>query len=372
MKKNKELWVILLFLIWIGLFFAANLFAPQTEFSERENRYLQTRPKLSVSALRSGEFMQDFEEFCSDQFVLRDRWVTVKARCELFSGKKENNGIFLCEGERLIKPFTAPTDCTLSERAEAVTELAANLDVPVYLALIPDAAEIYGDLLPEGAPNDSEAEIIRKVCADAEAGNIDILSALTEHRDEEIFYRTDHHWTSLGAHYAGEAVCEAMGAESAKLTDLQPVTVSDSFYGTAFSSSGYTWIRPDSIQRFTDGSGITADRYDSSEPTAGGLYAEERLALKDKYTYFLGGNAPRVVIHGTETEKPVLLILRDSYADSLVPFLTPSYSEIHLLDLRYYLDSVKEYVTENKIDTVLVLYSVSNFCTDKGVLMMAE
>ena len=96
------------------------------------------------------------------------------------------------------------------------------------------------------------------------------------------------------------------------------------------------------------------------------------LDVKDKYSYFLGGNQALCVIETEHTDAPKVLVVRDSYSDSLAPFLTERFSEIHLFDLRYNLSSIKGYVEENNIDAVVVLYSLPNFTTDANLFLLAR
>ena len=348
---------------------------PDKDFSERENRYLQELPKFSFSSLFKGSFTEDFEDYCADQFPFRDKWITLNARYEQLSGKKQTNGVYLCEGDRLITPFTAPDAASLRRRVMAVEMLGEKLDVPLTLALIPDGAEIYGDLLPEGAPNDSQKKLIEDIGKLTDLPMADLLTPLQQHVNEEnaLFYRTDHHWTSYGAYLGYTGVCRALGIEPVPPESFRPETVTESFYGTAYSSSGYTWIAPDHMERYVDPSACTkAVSYRNGNGEEIPLYKEESLTIKDKYTYFLGGNTPRSVLYGTDESLPKLLLIRDSYSDSLAPFLLAHFSEIHLLDMRYYLGSPAEYAAENGMDQVLVIYSVSNFCDQNGVLALAE
>ena len=162
------------------------------------------------------------------------------------------------------------------------------------------------------------------------------------------------------------------------LTDYTPTVRSTEFYGTVFSSSGVRWVRPDTISTYVPDDGITvaSHTYDNKgnpveEPRQ--LYDTSFLSVKDKYSMFLGGNQPLgVVKNANNPDGPRLLIIRDSYADSLVPFLTPHFSEIHLLDLRYYKLSIADYIAQNGIDQALVLYSVPNFVTDSNLLWIAK
>ena len=152
-----------------------------------------------------------------------------------------------------------------------------------------------------------------------------------------------------------------MGLEAAPLDESQKVTVSEDFYGTLYSSSGVRWLPPDHIDRYISDEGVTVTAYPDGTPHPGSLYVDSFLSEKDKYSSFLGGNKPLCVIETGHTGAPKVLVIRDSYADSLAPFLTQSFSEIHLFDPRYNLTSVKDYVEQNEIDSVVVLYSISNF-----------
>lgn len=150
MKKRTSWGICGIFLAFIALFFLLNLFVPDRNFSEQENRSLQMTPDLSLDSILSGEFMSDFESYCSDQFVLRDQWISMKARFELMLGKSENNGVFLCQEEQLLEPFTAPTATDLNAKILSINALVENTEIPVFLGLIPSASEIYRDQLPAG------------------------------------------------------------------------------------------------------------------------------------------------------------------------------------------------------------------------------
>lgn len=373
MAKRGDRVIVILFVFFLGAFFLLNLALPDKEFSPQENRYLQTLPDFTFSALFRGEYTRDFESWCSDQFAGRDFWISLKARLELFQGKGENNGVYLCEGERLIEPFLSPERPELDRRILAVNMLAENAGVPVTLGLIPTASELYAALLPDGAPNDSQRETVSYIDSRVAARTADLLSPFSEHGGEPIFYRTDHHWTSLGAFYGYQGLADALGYVPKELGAFTPETVSEGFCGTAYSASGFFWVKPDEMQVFRPApEGLQIERYENGVPVSGRLYAPEMLETKDKYRFFLGGNTSQAVIRTENEGLPSLLILRDSYTDSLVPFLLDHFSEIHLLDLRYYRGSVLAYIRESGVDQALVLYSVENFCQDTNLALMTQ
>ena len=371
MKKTADIAIAAVFLGFLAAAFTLRLCLPARDFSERENRYLQQRPAFSFAALFSGDYTSRFESYTTDQFPFRDAWTTLKARCEILSGKRENNGVYYCGDGVLITRFDAPDDDFLRENACFVRTLSENVDVPVYFSLIPGAAEIQNSRLPDNAPTDSQRDVIDTAYAESGAITVDMLSALSEHSGEYIFYRTDHHWTTLGAFYGYNALRGSLALSPADLGSYSRETVSESFYGTSYSSSGFSWVPPDSIEVFVpNGNSVTVTNYNTGAPVVTPLYDESFLSVKDKYAFFLGGNSPRISIDTGATDKPRICILRDSYADSFVPFLLEDFSQIDMLDLRYYKESVSSYIRDGDFDIVLVMYSVANFCTDSNLFML--
>lgn len=369
MKKTSSILQIVVFLAFIGLFCVLHFVLPDREISGRES--LQTAPRFSFDTLFSGRLSKSLEDYVNDQFPFREGWITLKAGAELVSGREENNGVFLCENETLIEPFRAPEEGGVRRKLEAVNALAESAGAPVSFALIPSAAEIWSAMLPKGAPNDSQRDFINGCYAQIIADTADVRSVLAAHTGEPIYYRTDHHWTTLGAYYGYAALGEALGYDPLPLSAYSERVVTEDFYGTAWSSSGFSWVAPDSISAYVEPGDAAITVYPDGSPASGRLYAEEYLSQTDKYSYFYGGNTPLLKIE-TGNPGPKLLIVRDSYMDSLSPFLFPHFSEIHILDLRYYKSGLREYIETEGFDRVLVCYSVKNFVEDANLFLLSR
>jgi len=370
MSKKFSVFLTVLFCAFLGGICLVSLLLPKKEFSELENRYLQKFPKISVEQIASGKLMEDLEDYAADHIAGRDLWVALQAWCERLSGKRENNAVYFGRQETLLNRLDAPSPEVLEKDAGYVNALAENLDIPVYFGLIPSSAAIWADRLPEGAPTADEKQIIEDFYAKLDCRTVDLYTALWEHRAEDVYYRTDHHWTSLGAYYGYAALMDAMGLEPVPLDSLTPVTVTEDFNGTNFSRSGVRWLTPDSIQTYIPDEGVEVTSYFTGYPEEGSLYVDSFLEKKDKYSYFLGGNQPLCVIKTQNTDAPKLLLVRDSYSDSLAPFLTRNFSEIHLYDLRYNKNSLKKYVQEQEIDCAAVLYSIPNFASSRDLALL--
>ena len=369
--KRYHLLTTILFCLFIGSMGLISSLTPDRGFSEMENRNLQPLPELTYNRFSSGRFMTEAEKYTSDQIAFRDGWVGLKALGEVISGKKENNGIYFAEGNILIRCIPEPEVDRTEENIQYLHGFASQSDVPVYFGLIPAAASVWRDRLPAGAPSADEEVWTESLYSKSGAINIDLASSLKAHSQEYIYYRTDHHWTSLGAFYGANDILNAMGLEELQLSDYSPREVSSVFLGTNYSSSGAWWTDPDTITAYIpeDGKDVISNFTGREEP--GRLYAPEQLEVKNKYAYFLGGNQPLCVIR-SQSDGPKLLLIRDSYSDCLAPFLTEHFREVHLFDLRYNRLSPLAYIWDNDIDVVLVLYSFETYITDENQFLLTR
>lgn len=366
-KRTIQLLTAAIFCLFLGGLGVLHILLPDQPFSPVENRNLSQLPTFTVQKLVDGSYTKALETYLEDQFPLRDRWIGLKSRYEYVLGQREFSGVYLC-GDRLIAKVVE------SERAEKnlsfIPRLVEKSDIPVYLSLIPTAAEVWKDRLPAGAASFDQAAYLEKAKA-LGANWVDMAAALADHAGEEIFYRTDHHWTSLGAYYGYAAFMEAIGETPLPLGEK--ITVSEDFYGTLYSSSGVHWLSPDSIDRYVSDEGIIVTAFDGVQETTHGLYVDEFLGKKDKYASFLGGNQPLYTIQNPNAATDQkLLIVRDSYSDAMAPFLAQHFSEIRLLDLRYYRTGVAAYAQEMGADMILVCYSVDNFQKDMDAIFLGQ
>lgn len=369
MKKRDACLLAGLFCVFLFGMGALHLLLPDRARSEAENRTLQQLPALTAASVADGTFMTETEDYLADQFPFRDGWTGLKARVEQLLGKREFRGVYLC-GDTLINHDDTP-DKQAELNLDAAAALAEKADAPVYLGLIPGASELWRDRLPDGAPRADQASFILDAAERTGLAAVDYLGALADHADEPIYYRTDHHWTSLGAYYGYAALCAAVGETAEPLASFLPETASADFSGTLSSTSGVHWLKPDEIDYYVPEDGVSVTTWRSGAAEEGTLYDRSYLERKDKYASFLGGNQPLCVLksENAATDK-TLLLLRDSYADAMAPFLTRTFAEVHLIDLRYFRRSPAEYARENGADAIVVSYSVQGFVTEKSASLM--
>lgn len=381
-SKFKNMVLTGIFCGGLAAVFGLNLFLPDRDFSEQENRMLAQRPIVSFEDIKSGQYTQDAEAYLTDQFVGRDTWLGVKWLADRAIGKKESNGVYAGKEQTLIPALNEVDSRRKAVNTKAVRQLAENLKTPMYFAIIPSAAEIWREKLPYGAPGIDQKATIDALyqSVSGAAACVDLYEALHTKKEEPVFYRTDHHWTTLGAYYGYEAIAKALGIPPRRMDAGQPAqtgetvelqTVSENFYGTSQSKSGVRFIKPDAVQIWKQADG-TVQINSGSGLHAARLYDWESLKEKDQYQVFFGGNQPQMILSNEKAaDSRKLLVIKDSYANSMLPFLMGDFQEIHVLDMRFMKKSISEYAKQNDIDMTLVIYGLPNFLTDPhiGVFM---
>jgi len=374
MKKNAVI-TTALFAAVLGGLSLLNALAPSRVFSQNENRYLQQLPELSLTVLMNGSYTAGLDTYVTDQFAFRDVWVGGKALCERLLGKGSSNGIYFAGDGYLIEMFDE-LDRKMWERnlgyLERFSENAATLGVPSYVMLTPSASLALADKLPPFAPELDQRALLREA-AEVLPGFVDVGDALAAHSDEYIYYKTDHHWTSLGAFYAYNAWRVQKGLSEKTIEDYRRETLSTGFYGTTYSKASLYTVEADTITAFEPvAPGQITVEYNNGEIVTDTLYERSYLEVKDKYSVFLNANQPVVHITTQNDNDKRLLIIKDSYANAFAQLLLSDYEEIFILDLRYYKQSVKDYMEQNRINEALVLYSLKGFSTDSNLFFITK
>lgn len=362
--------VTVVFLVFVLIIGIANLIIRDKEYSESENRMLAQKPVFSLANIFSGDYMTDTEKHVTDQFVLRDKWIDLKVTADMLVGKRESNGVYIGEGGSLLEIPDAPNQEALDKNIAAINDFAERYsEVNTVMTLVPNAAHICEHLLPKNAPVRDQSEDISYVSTglNENVNFVDVTSALYEHKTEGLYYKTDHHWTSLGASYAFEELVPALGVEES-VQEYTIYPVATDFSGTLASKSGYHKSQ-DTVEIYvaeSENMEYIVDYVDENKKTSS-VYVSEALDQKDKYEVFFGGNYARVDILMPREESKNLLIFKDSYANCFVQFLIPYYRTIVMVDPRYYYDNIDNVIRDNNITDILYLYNVNTFMTDNSL-----
>ena len=371
-KRRMERLIGKIFILCLFGVMLVNIIIPDREMSEEENRMLASKPKLTFSTLVNGDFMEQYEEYLSDQFAGRDLWHRMKVALDRFGGSRMENGIYIGKDGQLLQDIQVPVREHLSENLDAIKEFTETYqDIPVTMILVPDAACILNDRLPWLASVEDQNQMISMV--EQSLGDsvtwVDAASALNKHKREKIYYLTDHHWTSLGAFYTFQEAAPALGIEEDVSDKFLSYTVSDSFNGVLASESGAGLGTEENIDIYVprEGDNDVIVNYVNESKRTTSLYDSSKLETKDQYGVFLGGNTSLIDIRTVSTSQKRLLVVKDSFANSFIPFLAPYYREIVVVDPRYYSGTIEDIMSSYRITDALFLYSGNSFFTDNSI-----
>lgn len=346
------------------------LLAPDSAFSGNENRSLATWPSLTLASLADGSYASDVQSYVSDQFFARDGWISLKLAEDKLKGVRESNGVYLGDNGYLIESATVPVAKNVDKNVQAINAFSQYYsDLNMDMVIVPDAVCVLSDYLPANAPVHDQRSDMAMLSAkiDDTVNFVDVTPDLAAHKSEGIYYKTDHHWTSLGAYYAFNSIADDLGIDNVS-NSYDVYTVSDSFEGTMASKCGSHDVK-DSIDVYVPkDTGVDYYvTYDSTRERSRSMYKSSALQQKDQYTVFFGGNYSRVTIRTTNYNGKCLLMFKDSYANSLVQFLTPYYEEIILIDPRYYYENVSTIISNEGVTDVLFLYNMNTYLGDTSL-----
>lgn len=373
LKKLKNYPIIVLFFTFIFVLTFIDIITPQKEFSDLENKCLQMKPKFQYDAFVKNEFVPKYEKYINEQFVLRNKWIDLKSRAEIYIGKTENNGIVYGKDGYLFDKVQNINEKQLKKNIESINKFMEIYNKEnITFALVPNSFEVFKEKVPLGLELYDQNNLINNVYSLYSkldnVNTLDLLNLMDKHKNEYIYYRTDHHWTTLGAYYAYVDAMKSLEMPYANIENIKANDI-DFFLGTYYSKAKKYNANYDSmiyynvdILNMTIGDKIYKDIYDYSK-------FEER----DKYAAFLYGNNDLTVIKSRSSEykkdadKTKILVIKDSFGNSFAPFLTYSYDEIYVLDLRCNSKKVSEIMNSYDFNDVLILYSVNNFISDMNI-----
>lgn len=345
--------------------------SPKKEFSENENRYLTKFPALSAKAVLGGEYTASLNDWLADHFPMRDFFVGLKSQAEIASGRRAINQVYIADDDYLIESYAAPQNTArITDTLVSFYQKIDRTSVDVKLMLVPTAVTIYSDKLPQNAPASSQMETAQAIYSASGIPSVDCARWLADNASQgQLYYRTDHHWTTLGAYCAYLAYCDAKKLTPVSLDSLTAQTVTEAFAGTLYSRVNDYSHKKDSITLYTNpADDLTVTYLDTGEVTDS-LYNLDYLDEKDKYSLFLNNIHPLIKIENQNAgSQESLMLIKDSYANSLVPFLAHHYSTIYVFDTRYYRDGPSSFLSEHpEIQNVLLLYNMNTLDTDTGI-----
>lgn len=370
MNKKQYLKSAILFIVLVCVFPVILIFSEKEEFSVTENRSLAKFPEISVETIRDKSCMNDIEAYLSDHFPSRMSWVKAKLNMEVMLGHELINDVYISQ-DRLFEKLPEPDYDEIELSAKSINKYADTYDTKVFSMIVPTSAGIYKDELQPYLSQVDQKSLISEIYGkfDTNVNIIDVYSSMYAMRDEYIYYRTDHHWTSEGAFTAYKAAARRMGLLC--YDDYNITEVADDFRGTFYSKCFYDNIKADVISTYKPANSVGARSVTLSDginkELRDNIYFPEFLDTNDKYCYFLGRNRALTYIKTNADSRKKLILIKDSYANSFVPFILQNYSEVAVIDLRYVKSKITDYVNPDEYDHTLFLYNASTFSIDRNI-----
>ena len=336
---------------------AGYIVLPQNDFSDMENRFLQKLPQVSLQALSDGSFMDTFETYTNEQVPLRNMLVRSKAVMVWMTGASENDGIAKGRDSYLFDK-TASTSDKAHTNIAAIRNFAKSIERDVYVTVAPTSTWINADRLPAGMPVLDEVSLsneLTQALSPIESAHVVYLyDTLMSHKEEQLYYRTDHHWTTKGAGYAYEQIASDMDLPVHDISEYEKKEASD-FYGTHFAKYKGILVPADTIEYYD----VPVKGLELQQRTVDNLIDTDKLTGYDKYAAFMYGNDGKEIVRADKGIGRDLIIFKDSYANCLIPYLTMNYDNITVIDLRYFGGKVSDVLAENSDADILMLYNWS-------------
>lgn len=407
LRRRAEVLTVGIITAFILCFSVWCLVAPKQTFSENENRALASWPVYSFATLKDGSYMSGIQTYLSDHFPLRDPFMTLKTKYEMLTGREEINDIYLAKDGYYIEAYKTPKQQKkiITQFQKLQDAITTDAKENIRVMLVPTAISSYNAKLPNCAP---DRGVLRQVdtmneiyAALPNMQKVDAWSALQAAAAQEdsdhtrtlgnaanaqpvagagdagsdtsdmtgLYYHTDHHWTTHGAYVGYQAYCDDAGLSPIPEADFQKTCVTTDFHGTIFSKLHDSTVPGDTITLYENPANQLTVSYPDTGEVTDTLYNRDYLAQKDKYSMFLNNLHPLVEItNATADSDRQLVLIKDSYANSMVPFLVNHYQKIYVFDTRYYRFGPSSFINEHpEVTDVLLLYNMNTIDTDLGV-----
>ena len=366
------------FLIFIGLMTVMFIVTPKINYSSLEKRYLEDFPEASLESVTDGEFEEGFETFFADHFPIRNMWVGINAYANFLVGNNGSNGVYNCDNGYLINEPVSD-DNRIDANLSALTDLKDKINVDMTCLIVPSTGYIMKDELPVIHNEYKDDEYFNDIKSTLDNHSISFVDVRSRFKSDaqngsQLYYRTDHHWTTFGAYKAYTQLMDESGLKPVKKSAFDVESYPD-FYGTTYSTSGFWFNMGDDLEVWKNPKNdkkISLDITEGEETKSyNTLYFPDHLNEDDKYPVFIDGNHALETITNKNVKSGKLLVIKDSFAHCMAPFLAENYNTVTLVDPRYYKKSVSELIKKGKYDKVLVLYGIDNLATDSDLAWLS-
>ena len=377
MTKIQNKVVTGLFLALIFGCTSVSMLKKDLSFSEKENRILAQMPEPELSEILDGTFEKNYETYLSDQFFWRDGWIGVKTKAERAEGKQEINDVYFARDGYLIEKHSGTFDTdTARNNITYLSDFLVSQEKKigeghVKAMIVPNAVEILKEKLPPFAKEHEQGDYLSQIRETIpqhlffDAGKV-----LTAHKDEQLYYKTDHHWTTKASRYVYEAWAESIDLPIMPLSEYEETILTEDFHGTIDAKVNIS-LPGDTIRAYYPLTEIPYTLTYNHSEEKDSLYDDYYLEGRDKYAVFWGGNQPLIEAVTKADSERKLLVIKDSYANCFLSFAVQDVSQIDIVDLRYFNENLGDYMEKKEYTDILVLYNAAGFAGDSSVAKLA-
>lgn len=370
MVRKRDIFITSLFCGFIGIMVIGLIFLPKENFSSNEKRTLAQFPKISATDVLSGKWENDFEEYISDHFPKRNFFVSLDSYYMLSTGRNGSNGVYKGQDGYLINIPVKCDEEKFKDNLNAILNFSKNTEIKTDMMIVPSTGSIMTEKLPKIHTEYNDEKII----SEAEnylSGNVDMIDLHDKFNsvknDIQLYYKTDHHWTEDGA-YTAYSIWAKKNDINIRNKDDYIIEKTENFYGTTYTKSALWHEKPDTLEVWSYPINVTVT---VENVLYNDMFFREHLKNEDKYPVFLDGNHgyERIENHDNPNGKKILVI-KDSFAHSFVPFMAENCSMIDMVDLRYYLTPVSLLTEQNDYDEILILCGISTLCESNDLSIL--
>lgn len=366
--------------IFCGLLFALLLLLvllPDKDFSETEKRVLSAFPQASFSSVSDGKFENELESYVQDQMPFRNFWVGLGSYFNCAVGQNGTDGIYIADDGYLVGTPAKHSERNLRSNLKYLTVFAEKAEIPAYILPVPETGYVLEAKLPKhhAAYKDDAVFAAVAQATDGVYRVVDVREVFKENAETmQLYYKTDHHWTSDGAFLAANAFLNTAGKPTLRESDFE-VERCPGFFGTTYAKAALWKKLPDTMELWHIPQGglhtVVTDLGKGEVAQTDGVFFREHLDKYDMYPTYLDGNHSLTHIVNPGAPNGTLLLLKDSFGNTLATVLAAAYREIVMVDMRYYrTEAVSDLIAQYGVDTLLVNYSVDSLVNDTNILFL--
>ncbi len=404
--------------LYVGTVFAF-IIPLRPAYSESEKRDLAKFPKFTFKEFLSGDYFGDIDTWFSDTFPYRDFFTSLDSKFKELYGINDVkiHGDFT-EGDDIPDaPVTKPDKTEDESTTAAPTTKAPTTEPPkrpdiamqdlgaiivagdsgyeyygfsselgaryvagvnaikdkakplnnVYSLVVPTSIDVTLNDVLRSEVNSSDQRKALKFFNSSITNAVPVTTLLDterQHRDEYIYFRTDHHWTALGAYYAYADFCKHKGIEYIPLSNYEEVTY-ENFTGTFYTNASQSSALKENADSVTaykplNNNTCTVTKADGTSYDLDLVRDVTDFGSTLKYLTFMGGDNPLTTIKNLDKpDGETCVVIKDSYGNAFVPFLLPHYSTIYVIDPRYYTGSLEDFCNDKVINDVIFISNIS-------------